>query len=639
MFFFTLPSGSAFPPEFNLAIYWSDAMNNARKNQNVETAPTKTSIAAKLRPRLLAVASLLCMSAFSAMAQTPVLTQHNDNARTGQNTAETILTPANVNSTQFGKIFALPVTGQVYAQPLYVPNVTIAGVVHNVLIVATEGDLLYAFDADSNTGANSTYLWRANVIDSTHGGAMGATPISSTTVNCTDMQPQTGITSTPVIDTATGTIFLEAESYENGSAVHRIHAIDITTGNEKSPGPTVVNALPNGVPGTGDGSSKGVLQFDSLTQMNRPGLLLFGGTIFVGYASHCDGGPYHGWLFAYDVPHLARKGIINSSPYGGLAGFWASGAGLAADASGTLFLVTGNGTYDTNEPQIDYGDSILKVTFNGSAFTVQDYFTPYNQASLAQGDSDLGSGGILLLPDQPGNHPHELVGAGKTGSVYLVDRDTMTVGNEHYCNGCTSDPEIVQTLNNGSIGGVFSVPAYWNNSLYYVGGGRSLTAVPLSGGLLNSAAATTSACCISWPGATPTISSSGTTNGIVWVIDSSKYGSPGPGPGPAVLHAYNASSVGTELYNSTQVAPRDTAGNAVKFSVPMVTNGKVYVGTSTEVDVYGLISSAPPPAATPVINPGSETVSNPVQVTLTDSTTRSVIFYTPHGSTPPVDST
>ena len=178
MFFFTLPSGSAFPPEFNLAIYWSDAMNDAQKNENITTAPTKTSFAAKLRPRVLAVASLLCVSAFSAMAQTPVLTQHNDNARTGQNTTETILTPSNVNSTQFGRIFTLPVTGQVYAQPLYVPNVTIAGIAHNLLIVATEGDLLYAFDADSNTGANSTYLWRANVIDSTHGGAAGATPIS-----------------------------------------------------------------------------------------------------------------------------------------------------------------------------------------------------------------------------------------------------------------------------------------------------------------------------------------------------------------------------------------------------------------------------------------------------------------------------
>ena len=261
--------------------------------------------------RLSVTLLLLGMATITAQAQTPVLTQHNDIGRTGQNTSETILTPSNVNSTQFGKLFSLPVTGQVYAQPLYVPNLTINGASHNVLIVATEADNVYAFDADSGAA-----LWHASVIDIAHGAASGATPVPYTTVGCTDMQPQSGITATPVIDNSTGTIYLEAKSLENGVAVHRIHALDITTGNEKSFGPALINALPNGVPGTGDGSNSGVLQFDNLTQNSRPGLLLSNGTIFIGYASHCDNGPYHGWLFAYSETSLARLAYFNTVDFG-----------------------------------------------------------------------------------------------------------------------------------------------------------------------------------------------------------------------------------------------------------------------------------------------------------------------------------
>ena len=260
-------------------------------------------------------------------------------------------------------------------------------------------------------------------------------------------------------------------------AVHRIHALDITTGNEKSFGPALINALPNGVPGTGDGSSGGVLQFDNLTQNARPGLLLSNGTIFIGYASHCDNGPYHGWLFAYSESSLARLAYFNTTPYGGLGGFWSSGAGLAADSSGNLFLVTGNGSYDTNNPRIDYGDSILKMSYASGAFTVEDYFTPYNQASLSGGDTDLGSGGVLLLPSQPGTFPNELVEAGKQGTIYLVNRDVMTTTPAHYCNGCSSDPEIVQESTAGKIGGMWSMPAYWNNTVYFAGSGDQLKSI------------------------------------------------------------------------------------------------------------------------------------------------------------------
>ncbi len=594
----------------------------------------------RLRTRLSAILLLLVATTFTTGAQTSVLTQHNDIGRTGQNTNETILTTSNVNSTQFGKLFTLKVDGQVYAQPLYVPKLTINGVTHNVLIVATEADSVYAFDADSNTGANATFLWHASVIDTAHGAASGATPVPYTTVGCTDMQPQSGITATPAIDTSTGTIYAEAKSLENGNAVHRLHALDITTGNEKSFGPVVINALPNGEPGTGDGSSGGVLQFDNLTQNSRPGLLLSNGTIFIGYASHCDNGPYHGWLFAYGESSLARLAYFNSTPYGGLGGFWSAGAGLAADSSGNMFLVTGNGSYDTNNPTNDYGDSILKMSYAGGAFTVEDYFTPYNQSSLSGGDTDLGSGGILLLPDQPGTFPHELVEAGKQGTIYLVNRDTLTTSPPHYCNGCSSDPEIVQESSAGKIGGMWSMPAYWNDTVYFAGSGGPLTAIPLSSGKLNYSSITTSSPNFGFPGATPSISSNGTANGIAWVIDSSQYGNPGPGPGPAVLYAFNASNVTSELYNSIQAgAGRDTAGNAVKFAVPTVTNGKVYVGATNEVDVYGLLSGGTSAAATPVISPASESVTTSIPVRITDSTSGSTIYYTTNGGTPTTSST
>jgi hypothetical protein len=598
---------------------------------------------ASSQPHGVLLALCFFVAALNCAAQSNITYQY-DNARTGQNTSETILTPSNVNVNQFGKLFSLPVTGQIYAQPLYVPSVAISGKgTHNVIIVATENDSVYAFDADSNTGANASPLWQVSLVDATHGATSGETALnSSTTIGCTDLQPLIGITSTPVIDTGSGTIYLEAKSVSGSNYFHRLHALDIATGSEKSPGPIQIKAT---VSGTGDGNSNNQLVFDSnnlaLHHLNRPGLLLMNGTIFLSYASHCDFFPYHGWLFAYDAATFAQKGVFVTTPNGGLGGFWMSGAGLAGDANGNIYAATGNGSFSQGGP-LELGDSILKFNFSNGTLSLADYFTPFNQNTLNGGDTDLGSGGVLLLPDQPGSHPHVLVQAGKEGRIYLVDRDKLTTNpantsqEEPFCSSCTTnDPQIVQESGSGLIGGMWSMPAYWNNATYWWGSGDVLKSIPLSNGLLDFTHITSSTGSYGFPGASPSISANGTSNGIVWSVDSSQYGSPGPGPGPAVLHAHDATNVARELWNSTQAAnSRDQAGNAVKFSVPRIANGRVYIGTSTEVDVYGLLNAGTPTTATPVISPGSESVTSSVPVTITDSTSGAAIYYTTDGSNP-----
>ena len=512
-----------------------------------------------------------------------VLTHHNDNGRTGQNTAEITLTPANVNQTQFGKKFSQPVDGHVYAQPLYVPNVTIPGLgTHNVVYVATEADSVFAFDADNNTGTNASPLWKASLIDTAHGAAVGATTVSgSTDLGCSDLVPQVGITGTPTIDPTAGTMYVEAKSKENGVFVHRLHAIDITTGAEKSPGPVVITGSARG---TATDASGGVLTFNPLHEHSRPGLLLSNGTIYMAFASHCDWQPYHGWIFAYDAATFTQKGVLVTSPNGYESGIWMSGAGIAADASGNIFVVTGNGNFDAiNIPANDLGDSILRVALKAGQLSLIDYFTVYNQAALNNADIDLGSGGVLLLPDQSGSHPHELLEAGKGGTIYVVDRDQMTVNNLHYCaTSCTSDPQIVQELPN-AVGGMWSMPAYWNNMVYFWGQSDVLRAFSLTNGLLSTTPISTSATAASGFGSTPSVSSNGATGGILWSVYQTTSGS-------MVLYAFDAANVANKFYDSTQAAnSRDKGGNWVKFTVPTVANGKVYVGTQTELDVFGLL--------------------------------------------------
>jgi uncharacterized protein YjdB len=506
-----------------------------------------------------------------------VFTQHNDNLRTGQNPNETVLTPALVHSsTTFGKKFSQPVDGYVYAQPLYQPGVTISGTTHNVVFVATENDSVYAFDADSNTGANANPLWHANLIDTAHGAAAGATPVTNAQVGCGDLVPQIGITSTPVIDPSTGTMYVETKSSEGSSVPHRLHAIDITTGGEKPSSPILVSANVN-VPG-------GTVTFDGLHHLNRPGLLWLNGLIYIAYASHCDNTPYHGWLFAYDAATLTQKAAFLATPEatsnGGLAGYWMSGAGVAADSAANIFITSGNGDFDTtNVPAKLLGDTVMKLFFSGPSISLLDYFTPYNQGTLDGGDTDLGSGGTLLLPDQSGSNPHELIQVGKAGTIYVLNRDQFTAGNLHYCKTCTSsNTQIAQEIH-GAVGGLWSMPAYWNNSVYFVGAGDSLKSFVLASGAVPAAASASSSATFGYPGATPSISSTGNSNGIVWAIDASG--------GAAILEAFDPANALAPLYSSANQGSRDTAGAGVKFSVPTIANGKVFVGTRTELDIYG----------------------------------------------------
>lgn len=559
----------------------------------VNTSGTATSIAlgsgqsAGFSSIQAAVGSVTGVSILSVTSHTGngfagVFMNHNDISRTGQNINETALTTANVKSATFGKLFSQPVDGFIYAQPLYVPDVNIGGTIHNVVYVATEGDSVYAFDADINTGANASPLWHANLIDTAHGAASGATTVNiqaSLDSGCTDLVPQVGITSTPTIDPSTGTMYVETKSEENGAFVHRLHAIDITTGNEKSPGPAAISAS---VPGTGDGSSNGTLTFDGLHHLNRPGLLLLNGIVYVGYASHCDDSPWHGWLFAYDTKTFTQQAVYVTTPNGGMGGIWMGGAGIAADSAGNIFVATGNGSFDaTHVPATETGDTILKLSLGSSSFSVLDYFTPFNQGSLSSSDTDVGSGGALLLPDQSGSHPHELVQVGKGGTIYNVDRDQMTAANQHYCSpNCTSDPQIVQELVGGTPEGLWGIPAYWNDTAFVWGQFDVLRAYSLGSGLLSASPTSTSTFSSGFPGPTPSVSSNGTSNGIVWAIDTVQ----------SVLHAFNATNLATELYDSSQAnGERDRLGTGVKFTTPMIANGKVYIGTQSELVVYGIL--------------------------------------------------
>jgi hypothetical protein len=517
-------------------------------------------------PSLLAAFFLTCV----ASAQVAVTTQHNDNYRTGQNTSETILTPANVNTTKFGKLFSQTVDGYVYAQPLYVSKVNIPGKgTHNVVYVATEHDSVYAFDADNKSGANASPLWHVSFINP---GA-GINVVTSGDVSCSDLVPEIGITGTPAIDLSTKTMYLTAKTKENGKFVQRLHALDITSGAEKFGGPLIIQAQFNG---TADGGNK--VTFDPFREAQRAGLLVQNGLVYISWASHCDIGPYHGWVLAYDAQTLQQKGVWNATPNGVLGGFWQAGAGIAEDSRNLLYIASGNGTFDKNQVGgKNYGDSIIKLGFNlNGKLIAKDYFTPHDEQFLENTDTDLGSGGVLLIPDRPGKiHPYLLVQAGKEGTIYLTNRNRMGKFNPN------DDSQIIQNLP-GAVGGMWGMPAFWNNKVYFGGVGDNLKMFSFDpvAGLLSTTPVSNTLTFFNYPGTTPSISANGATNGIVWALQTDH--------NPAVLHAYDATHLSTEFYNTTQNATRDNPGSAVKFTVPTIANGKVYVPAQKQLSVYGL---------------------------------------------------
>jgi hypothetical protein len=516
-----------------------------------------------------------------------VFTFHNNLARDGTNTQEYALTTSSVKKATFGKLFSCPVDGVTYTQPLWVPGLTINGTVHNVIFVATQHDSLYAFDADSNP---CVQLWHVNLIDTAHGAAAGETSVPTGSVGSgfQDIQPEIGVTSTPVIDPATGTIYVLSKSVNAvPNFFQRLHALALTNGSEKFSGPVDLSAS---VPGTGDGGS--TVSFDIQNQHQRSALALVNvngsNVVYVSSASHEDKTPYHGWVLGYNATNVSQQvAVFNTTANSGLGGIWMAGGAPAADSSGNLFLATGNGQFDGNDsssPNDDFGDSVLKLDATTS-LTLTDWFTPDDQLNLEQEDADLGSGGVILLPDQPsGPVDHLLIAAGKEGIIYVVDRDGMG----HYRSA--NNNQIVQSFQ--SIGGSFSTPAFWQNNLYYAGAGDALKLFQFdpSSGLFSTSPSSQSAHSFSFPGGTSSISSQGANNGIAWILDVSQYGVPQPVLGPAVLYAYDATNLNTELWDSSQAASnRDQAGNAVKFVAPTVANGKVYISTRTEIDAYGLL--------------------------------------------------
>ena len=576
----------------------------------------------------------LFLIGWTATAQISVVTQHNDIARTGANTSETMLMPSNVTTSQFGKLFSHPVDGYVYAQPLYVPGVTIGGATHNVVFVATENDSVYAFDADSNAGAtNASPLWHVSLLPS------GATAVPASDLHQTDIVPVIGITGTPVIDPAAGTLYVVAKSKESGAYVQRLHALSITSGADKV---TPVK-LAASVPGNGTGSSSGTLHFDPFWENQRPGLLLLNGRVYIGFSAHQDMGTWHGWILAYNASTLQQTGAWCSTPNGVDGGIWGAGSGLAADVPdptghpyGRILTATGNGKYDAVAPNynntMDYGDSIVRLDLSGgvpsmvaSGKTVGDEFTPLNQSTLDSQDLDQGSGGTLLLPNAASaGQQHLLVQAGKKGIIYVVNQESM--GGYHPTN--TSDPQ-----QKGTVGGMWSAPAYWNGFLYFWGMSDHLRAFKFNynttTGAISLTASSTSAEFSNFPGSTPAVSASGTTNGIVWDVLTASYAS----QGFEILQAHDALNVSKLLYASTQNQSRDNPGNAVKFVVPTVANGKVYVGAEYQISVYGLLNGMTQ-AAMPVINPATESFTSSVSMTMSDSTTGAAIHYTTDGSVP-----
>jgi hypothetical protein len=512
-------------------------------------------------------------------SQTNVLTYHNDNFRTGQNLSESYLTVSNVNPSNFGELFTVPVDGKVDAQPLYVSGLTIPGLGwRNVVFAATEHDSVYAFDAD--TGA---LYWQTSLLQN------GESP--SDPRSCFQVVPEIGVTATPVIDVQAGpngAIYVVAMSEDsNGNYFQRLHALDITTGAEQFGGPVNIQAA---YPGVGDNSIDGMVIFDPSQYKERPGLLLDNGIVYTTWSSHCDYEPYTGWLIGYDELSLAETAIFNFTPNGGQAAIWASGAGPAADGAGHLFFSLGNGTFDTTLDSNgfpaygDYGNAFVRVSTLSGQLAADSYWTMYNTTAESSIDEDLGSGGIMLMPTVFDNNgqPHYLaVGAGKDQNIYVVDRTNLGGFDPN------DNRNIYQELPLALNGGEFGISAWFNGQVYFGAVNDAIKAFAVTNAQLSSTPISQTAQVFEYPGAIPSISANGTSSGILWAVENST---------PAVLHAFDATNLATELYNSN-MAPngRDNFGPGNKFITPTIANGKVFVGTPNSVAVFGLLNLGPGP--------------------------------------------
>ncbi|HUJ72444.1 MAG TPA: hypothetical protein VLZ30_09375, partial [Verrucomicrobiae bacterium] len=492
-----------------------------------------------------------------------------DNARTGQNLNETVLTPSNVNSAQFGKLGTLSVDGRVDAQPLYAANASIPGNgTHNLVIVVTEHDSVYAFDADTRA-----ILWQKTML------ASGESP--SDDRGCSQVSPEIGITATPVMDRnagPNGTIYLVAMSKNGSTYHHRLHALDLATGADR----LTASEITASYPGTGENSDGTNVIFDPKQYKERAGVLLLNGVIYTGWASHCDVEPYTGWIMGHSASTLARVAVLNVTPNGGLGAIWMAGAGLAADSGNNIYFLDANGDFGTSlnaagfPANANYGNAFMKLSTAGGNLAVADYFEMFNGVSETANDQDLGSGGSLVVPDlvdSSGNVHHLAVGVGKDAHLYVVNRDNMGKFN-------SSANNIYQDITGVLAGGVFAMPAYFNGKLYYGAVNDSIKAFTVSNARFSSSATSQTPNSFGYPGATPSISANGAASGIVWAVENS---------GTAVLHAYDASTL-NEIYNSNQAAnSRDHFGGGNKYITPTIVNGKVFVGTTNSVAVFGLL--------------------------------------------------
>ena len=518
-----------------------------------------------------------------AAAGFPVVpTYHNDNFRTGQNMLETVLTPDNVNPARFGKLYSFPVDGYVYAQPLYMPQVAIPGNgIHNIVIVATQHDSVYAFDADSPAPMP---LWRTSFINPD----AGITTLSSTDVNASDIMPEIGVTSTPVIDVGSNTLYVVAATKENGGFYHRLHALDMTSGAEKFGGPRVIQAS---YPGVAQDGNNGVISFSSHFQLQRAALLLSKGKIYIAFASNADFGLYHGWVIAYDATTMRQVGAWVSTPDSYQGGIWMSGCGPSADKEGNLYLSIANGPFDAwgDNPGADFSDSVVKLKYGAHGLMLTDFFTPSSQAKMAEDDLDLGSAGVMLMPDQPGLYPHLAITSGKDGHIYVLNRDVLG----GYYVGGRGNPQLLQEIS-GQLKQQMGTPAYWNGRLYFGAGisphKEGIKAFTIHNGSVSTVPVSQTAATYHLTRSTVSVSANGNSNGIVWAVDNDAYYD--VHQGAAVLHAYDAKNLSRELYNSNQRLARDNPGQAAKFTVPTVAAGKVFVGTANQLSVYGLLPGA-----------------------------------------------